>query len=355
MDLLQDARSRIDRIDGEMARLFQERMEAVADVAAYKDAQDLPVLDEAREEQVIQKNLERIDKEELKPFYRQYIQMQMDISKQYQARVLGRDRVAYQGVEGAFAHIALTRLFPQAKARSYPTWEEVFTAVEKGEAEYGVLPFENSSAGDVSQVLDLCYTHNLYITGMYDLPVQQNLLALHGAKLGDIKTVYSHPQGLSQSEQFLKSLHLESQSYPNTAAAAQYVAQSGDKTKAAIASLETARLYGLEVLVEQVNTEGTNTTRFIVVGRRLPNQGNRFSLLFTVDHKAGQLARVIQVIGQGGFNMECIKSRPMPHVPFEYYFYVELVGSPTADQSRQLLEQLGEICRTVRILGIFNR
>ena len=123
MDLLQDARSRIDQIDKEMARLFQERMEAVADVAAYKDAHDLPVLDEAREEQVIRKNLERIEREELKPFYRQYIQMQMDISKQYQARVLGRDRVAYQGVEGAFAHIALTRLFPQAKARSYPTWE----------------------------------------------------------------------------------------------------------------------------------------------------------------------------------------------------------------------------------------
>ena len=355
MDLLQDARSRIDRIDGEMARLFQERMAAVADVAAYKDAHDLPVLDEAREEQVIRKNLERIQDPALRPFYKEYIQMQMDISKQYQARVLGRDRVAYQGVEGAFAHIALTRLFPQAKAKNYPTWEEVFAAVEKGEAEYGVLPFENSSAGDVGQVLDLCYTHNLCVTEMYDLPVQQNLLALPGAKLGEIKKVYSHPQGLSQSEQFLKSLHLESESFPNTAVAARYVAESGDRTKAAIASLETARLYGLEVLVEQVNTEGTNTTRFIVVGRRLPTQGNRFSLLFTVDHKAGQLARVIQVIGREGFNMECIKSRPMPHVPFEYYFYLELVGSPTAQQSRRLLEQLDQICRTVRILGIFNR
>lgn len=354
MDLLQDARVRIDAVDRQMAKLWQERMEAVADVVRYKAENNMPVLDAGRESQVIAKNLAFIEKDELKPYYEDYIKMQMAISRQYQAAVLGRDTVAYQGVEGAFAHIALTQLFPRARAKNYPTWEDVFLAVENGDAQYGVLPFENSNAGDVSQVLDLCYAHKLYVVDMYDLPVQQNLLALPGTQLGEVKTVYSHPQGLSQSEKFLKSLHLAGISCANTAVAAKYVADSGDKTKAAIASLRTAELYGLEVLVEGVNTDGDNTTRFIVVGREPVNQGNRMSLLFTVENKAGQLARVIQAIGSAGFNMECIKSRPMPHVPFEYYFYVEL-QTEQDDNLPQLMEQLEAICRTVRVLGIFNR
>ena len=134
-----------------------------------------------------------------------------------------------------------------------------------------------------------------------------------------------------------------------------HVAESGDKTKAAIASAETAALYGLEVLVPRINTDGDNTTRFIVISREKPTAGNRFSLLFTVDNKPGKLAEVIQVIGASGFNMESIKSRPMPHVPFEYYFYVELVGDPTADETGALLHELDRTCRTVRLLGVYTK
>ena len=126
-------------------------------------------------------------------------------------------------------------------------------------------------------------------------------------------------------------------------------------TKAAIASVETAALYGLEVLVPSINTDGDNTTRFIVLSREKPTAGNRFSLLFTVDNKPGKLAEVIQIIGASGFNMESIKSRPMPHVPFEYYFYVELVGDPTADETGALLQQLDRTCRTVRLLGVYTK
>ena len=105
----------------------------------------------------------------------------------------------------------------------------------------------------------------------------------------------------------------------------------------------------------RINTDGDNTTRFIVISREKPTAGNRFSLLFTVDNKPGKLAEVIQVIGASGFNMESIKSRPMPHVPFEYYFYVELVGDPTADETGALLHELDRTCRTVRLLGVYTK
>ena len=355
MDQLQQARQIIDRADREMARLFEQRMQAVRQVIEYKRSHDLPILDAAREEQVVAKNMALLTDAELAPYYEEYIRRQMELSRRYQAHILGRETIAYQGVEGAFSHIALTRLFPGARAKSCAGWDEVFTAVETQQAAFGVLPFENSSAGDVSAVLDLCWKHDLYVVQMYDLPVGQNLLGLPGASLGDIRTVYSHPQAISQSERFLKTLNLTAQPMENTAAAAQFVSQQGNKALAAIASEETAALYGLQVLASQINTEGDNTTRFIVVGREKPTQGNRFSLLFAADHKAGMLAQVIQQIGAAGFNMECIKSRPMPHVQFEYYFYVELVGDANSPAAQQLLAEMQATCRTVRLLGVYSR
>ena len=356
MDALQNARAEIDAVDAQLAALFERRMAAVLTVAQYKKEHGLPIFDAAREAVVLDKAAARIQDPALRPYYRDHVQNLMDVAKQYEAQVLGRNRAAYQGVEGAFAHIALKALFPHAEAVSFPTWDEVFDAVEKGDAAHGVVPFENSHAGDVSAVLDLCYNHPaLWVVGVYDLPISQNLLVLPGTQLSDLKMVYSHQQASAQSETLLKQFRLPASAMPNTALAAKFVAESGDKTKAAIASAETAQLYGLDVLVPSINTDGDNTTRFIVLSREKPTAGNRFSLLFTVDNKPGKLGEVIQIIGRSGFNMESIKSRPMPHVPFEYYFYVELVGDPTADETAALLRELDRTCRTVRLLGVYTK
>ena len=356
MDALQNARAEIDAVDAQLAALFERRMTAVLTVAQYKKEHGLPIFDAAREAVVLDRSAARIQDPALRPYYRDHVQNLMDVAKQYEAQVLGRNRAAYQGVEGAFAHIALKALFPHAEAVSFPTWDEVFDAVEKGDAAHGVVPFENSHAGDVSAVLDLCYNHPaLWVVGVYDLPISQNLLVLPGTQLSDLKMVYSHQQAIAQSETFLKQFRLPASAMPNTALAAKFVAESGDKTKAAIASAETAQLYGLDVLVPSINTDGDNTTRFIVLSREKPTAGNRFSLLFTVDNKPGKLGEVIQIIGASGFNMESIKSRPMPHVPFEYYFYVELVGDPTADETAALLRELDRTCRTVRLLGVYTK
>lgn len=353
---LSKARREIDEVDAEMAALFCRRMDAVRAVAAYKAANGLPVLDEAREAAVVEKNTARLPDSRYEPYYRDFIRHTMGVSRAFQRAELGADTVAYQGVEGAFSHIALNRLFSHVREMPYSTWAEVFDAVEHGDAAYGVLPFENSQAGDVSEVLDLCYAHeNLFVRDMYDLPVSQNLLGVPGARLSDVKKVMSHPQALQQSAKFLQSLGLETQAFPNTAAAAQAVARQGDKSIAAIASYETAALYGLSVLAQNVNTSERNTTRFIVISKTRNTGGNRFSLLFTVEHRAGRLARVMEAVGARGFNLVCIKSRPMPHVPWEYYFYAEVEGDLSAQRSQELLGALSDVCRTVRVLGVYTR
>ena len=273
MDALDKARREIDAVDAELAALFERRMAAVLAVAQYKQAHGLPIFDAAREKVVLDKAEARIQDPALRPYYRDHVQNMMDVAKHYEAEVLGQNRAAYQGVEGAFAHIALKALFPHAEAVSFPTWDEVFDAVERGDAAHGVVPFENSHAGDVSAVLDLCYNHpDLWVVDVYDLPISQNLLVLPGTQLGELTHVYSHQQAIAQSETFLKQFRLPATAMPNTAMAAKFVAESGDKTKAAIASVETAALYGLEVLVPSINTDGDNTTRFIVLSRESPRR-----------------------------------------------------------------------------------
>ena len=361
MDQLLEARAAIDAVDEKMAALFEQRMQAVGRVAQYKAATGKAVFDPERERAVLDKNTARIADEALRPYYRAFLQKAMDVSSAYQRSLLGRDGAAYQGVEGAWSHIALRRLFPFARAKAFATWAEVCDAVAAGEQQFGVLPFENSNAGDVSTVLDLLYAQPaLSVTAMADLPVRQDLLALPGAALTDIRTVISHQQALAQSRPFLHRYGLATREWGNTADAARTVAETGDKTLAAIASAETAQLYGLQILARGVNEDGDNTTRFIVVEKAepqpAPRAGQRMGLLFTVDHKPGRLARAIEYIGGQGFNMECIKSRPLPHVPFEYYFYVQLVCQQDLDAAAcgELLRTMENLCRTVRLLGVFD-
>lgn len=360
MDLLQQARAEIDAVDAQMAALFERRMRAVKQVAQYKAETGKPVFDADREAAVIEKNTARLEDEALRPYYRAFLQEAMAVSSAYQRGILGQDTAAYQGVEGAWSHIMLRQLFPFARAKAFSTWAEVCDAVEAGDAWAGVLPFENSNAGDVSTVLDLLYARPaLAVTRMCDLPIRQDLLGLPGAQLSDIRTVISHQQALAQSSPFLRAHGAATRAWGNTADAARYVAETGDKSLAAIASAETARLYGLEILAEGVNEDGDNTTRFIVVQRAAgqpfcPRGGQRLGLLFTVDHKPGKLAQVIELIGRQGFNMECIKSRPLPHVQFEYYFYVQLICPADAAECETLLRELEPVCRTVRVMGVFD-
>ncbi len=186
MDALEQARAEIDTVDAQLAALFERRMAAVLSVAEYKRAHGLPIFDAAREAVVLEKAAARIQDPALRPYYKDHVQNMMDVAKQYEAEVLGRNRAAYQGVEGAFAHIALRALFPHAEAVSYPTWDEVFDAVAGAKPPTALCPLRTATR-DVSAVLDLCYNHpGLWVVDVYDLPISQNLLVLPGTQLSHL-------------------------------------------------------------------------------------------------------------------------------------------------------------------------
>ncbi len=352
---LAHAREAINRVDAEMAALFEQRMQAVEEVISYKLENGLPVLDTGREQQVLEQGLARIQNPVYREYYQEYLVHLMGLSKRYQRRLANQNRVGYQGTEGAFSYLALKQLFPEQEAQSFVTFGELVRAVMSGEVSAGVLPFENSYTGEVGEVLDLLYESEVKITRVFDLPVNHHLMALPAVCLEEIRAVYSHQQALSQCSRYLDEHGFERMAYPNTALAARYVAETGDRSKAAIASRETAELYGLEILAENINTSAENTTRFIVVEPAFgEDPGDRFSILFTVRHDAGALAGAMQVIARHGFNMESIRSKSIRNVPWQYYFYAELVGDCRSADAGKLLAELNEVCSSCRLLGSYR-
>lgn len=354
MSLLDDARKRINAIDADMARLFEERMQAVEDVIRYKQEHQMQVLDTSREQYVIEHNTSYIQQGPYRDSYIEFITDMLAISRKYQRSIINRDLVGYSGTEGAFSHIAAEKVFPDHRKKSYATFEDVFQAIEERDIVYGVIPFENSYTGEVGEVLDLLMRYDVYINDIYDLKISQNLLGIKGASLADIKQVYSKDQAIYQSKKFLEGRGYELIPYPNTALAAEYVAKQQDKTKAAIAAKENAELYGLDILAEDINTSEQNTTRFIIVSKKLIPHGNRFSLAFTTHHKAGALVHAMNIIAKYGFNMQSIKSRSIKERPWEYYFYVEIEGDLGEAREQHLIHELKEVCEEVKILGAYQ-
>ena len=178
---------------------------------------------------------------------------------------------------------------------------------------------------------------------------------MRGTKLSDVKQVYSHQQALSQCGAYFEQHNYELVPYVNTALAAQYVRGCKDRTKVAVASIETAEIYGLEVLVKDIHTSAENTTRFIVISKELKKVGNRFNLLFTVEHQTGALATIMQMIGSFGFNMESIKSKSIHHIPWQYYFYIEVVGDINSDKANKMIDSLKQNCKNLKILGVYTK
>lgn len=356
---LEQARQEIREVDEAMAALFVRRMEAVKTVAAWKKARGLPILDKTQEARVMDRNSALVADPELRSFYVRFLQDVMDASKRYQHRLVEGARIAYSGVEGAFAHIAARRIFPDGRLVSYASFEDAYRAVEDGESDCAVLPIENSYAGEVGQVLDLMFSGGLYVNGVYDLAITQNLLGAPEASLSDVRAVVSHPQALAQCRNYLRARGFAERSASNTAVAAQTVAESGDKSLAAIASAETAALYGLKILDHDVNESRANTTRFAVFSRaERPSTGSRdsgaFLLLFTVKDEAGGLAKAINVISAYGFNMRVLRSRPMKKLPWHYYFYVEAEGDDASEDGHRMLAALRGACPMVKVIGRYT-
>ncbi len=352
---LDKARKIINEVDSQMAELFVKRMRAAEMVYEHKKEFGLPILDQAREQAVIEKNTELIDDDVLKGYYIDFLNNMMSISRAYQYRMQSGLKVAYSGVEGAFAHIAAGRIFPEGNRVSCRDFKAAYDSVVRGENDVAVLPIENSYAGEVGQTIDLIFSGTLFINGIYELEIHQNLLGVPGATVEDVKKVISHSQALSQCHDYIELRNLETEEANNTAFAAKRVAEANDKSLGAIASVETADIYGLKVLATNINKSGENTTRFAVLSRVQANAASLSNsvLMFTVKHEAGSLAKAISIIGKFGYNMTALRSRPMKKHSWQYYFYIEIDGSTDTVEGKQMIDELGEVCDKLKVAGTF--
>ena len=352
---LDEARKIINEVDSQMAELFVKRMRAAEMVYEHKKEFGLPIYDEKRESEVIEKNLILIKDEVLKEYYVDYLKHLMSVSRAYQNRLQSGLKVAYSGVEGAFAHIAAGKIFPQANRVSYSDFKAAYNSVLNGECDVAVLPIENSYAGEVGQTMDLIFSGNLYVNGIYELEIRQNLLALPDATINDIKKVVSHPQALSQCHEFIQNHNFVIEEANNTAFAAKIVAESNNKSLAAIASAETAELYGLEVIKANINKSSENTTRFVVLSKVLAKTKimSNTVLMLTVKNAAGSLASAISIIEKYGYNMTALRSSPLKKQSWQYYFYIEIDGSVNSENGKQMLEELKNVCDILKIAGTF--
>ena len=381
MTELEGYRQEIDRIDGELVKLFLERMAVTGKVGEYKQRAGIPVLDAGREKQVIAAKTALTDDPARKADLAALYESIMAISRRQQRHLVkegaedpgyaayladmakarqpvANPRVAYQGEPGCYSEEATVGYFGKdVNSVGKPWFNDVFAALERGEVDYAVLPVENSSTGSIRQVYDLMAQYHYYIVGEWQVPVEHCLMALPGVELADIKTVYSHEQGLMQSEKYLDA-HRDWKRVPtlDTAGSAKLVAEKGDRTAAAICSKRAAELYGLNILAERVNHNTMNHTRFAVVSPvpELRPDRNKISAVFRLPHQSGSLHEILTIFAVQGLNLLKIESRPIPGRGFEYLFFLDFTGDLTAPGMDGVLHELSQLATEVRILGNYK-
>jgi len=381
MTELEQYRREIDRIDGELVQLFLERMAVTGKVGEYKQRAGIPVLDAGREKQVIAAKTALTDDPARKADVAALYEEIMAISRRQQRKLVregaeepgyaayaaalaarrepvAAPQVVYQGEPGCYSEEAAVGFFgPEVSSRGLAWFPDVFAALERGEADYAVLPVENSSTGSIRQVYDLLAQYNYYVVGECQVKVEHCLMALPGVALEDIHTVYSHEQGLMQCERYL-DVHRGWRRVPtlDTAGSAKQVAESGDRTAAAICSRRAAQIYGLHILAEGVNYNAMNHTRFVVVSPVLelrPGR-NKISAVFRLPHQSGSLHEILTVFAVQGLNLLKIESRPIPGRGWEYLFFLDFTGDLAAPEMDGVLHELGQLAAEFRILGNFR-
>lgn len=375
---LNEIRDKIDKVDDQIIDLFAQRMELSNEVAQYKRAKGIPVIDMTRERDKRNKIFEKSPKE-IREYLPQLYSVVFDLSRSYQNRLNGVGNelvqniqaaiettpklfpsnisVACQGCEGANSQIACDRLIHGAKIMYFEDFEGVFAAIDTGFCKYGVIPIENSLAGSVNQVYDLMQRHQFHIVRSVRQKIDHNLLVKPGVKFEEIREIYSHPHALSQCSTFLSSLkNVKALPSQNTAVAAQMVATSERRDVAALASRACIKLYGLECLKPAVQDKDNNYTRFICISKDLQIYpgADRTSLMVSVSHEPGALYKILSRFYALNVNLIKLESRPLPDRDFEFMFYFDVEASVHDPRFIQLIAELQGVCESFTYLGSYS-
>lgn len=371
-DLL-ELRDEIDGIDREIVRLYQERLLISKQVAEYKISVGKPVFDKEREIQKLSTLSALADNDFNKHGVRELFEQIMAVSRKKQYQLLTENgikedigfeqvdimdfanaKVVFQGAAGAYTEQAMKEFFGKDCDNFHvETWRDAMEALSKGEADFAILPFENSSAGIVSEIYDLLLEYDNRIIGEHILRVSHALLGTKDAKLSDITSVFSHPQSLMQCEGYLKDRDWEKISEKNNAFAAQKVMNDNLKHQAAIAGSINADLYGLQILDNDIQDNKENYTRFIILAHKhiCSKNANKLSLSFELAHESGSLYHILSHFIYNDLNMTSIQSRPVKDKPWEYRFFVEVDGNLEDSAVQNALRGIEEEASSLTILG----
>lgn len=371
---LKESREKIDKIDRQIAELFEERMNVATDVAAYKRSTGKKVFDPEREDAKLKALRELTDDEFNKMGIEDLFRQIMSISRKYQYQVLGTEnelkqtfrqvdsfdvdadtRVVCFGEHGAYTEQAMEEVFGKnITAINKYSFKEVMETVANGEAKFGVLPIENTSTGGITDIYDLLLDYDVTIVAEHIVKVEQTLMGVPGTKLEDIKMVYSHPQGLMQCSKFLEEHSgISTKTYSSTSAAAKKVAEDADKSQAAIASKRAAKIFGLDIIQESINHESMNYTRFIIISNQkiFISNANKISLSFEIKHQAGALYNMLSNFYYNNLNLTKIESRPIENRNWEYRFFVDIEGNLNDPGVGNALASISEFASKLTVLG----
>ena len=360
---LDEIRRETDKIDDEIAALFERRLKLVESVAKVKLETSVPILKPAREREIISR-LTKEHGEMSADYLKLLFSTIFDISRSHQIVLTNRSsrtasaitdalkttsplfpkdaEVACQGTEGANSTFACEKLFSRPAILYFNNFDSVFNAVDKGLCRYGILPVENSLHGSVTNIYDLMKKNHFYIVRSVKLKINHALLAKPGVRLSDVRVVYSHEQALAQCSRFLKDRNYEIQVHENTALAAKFVAESPRNDIAAIASINCSELYGLDILNDDIQNNENNYTRFICISKKLEIYpgATKISLVITVPHRQGSLYHLMTKFSTLGVNLTKLESRPIPDRDFEFMFYFDLDVSVYDDVVTKLFSLL---------------
>lgn len=370
---LQESRKEIDNIDEQIVKLFERRMDVCSDVATYKIHTGKPVLDRQRELDKIATLKGKASNQFYSHGVEELFEQIMAMSRKMQYKLLNEEgvnndigfdivdelpkkdvTVVYQGIAGAYSQQAATEYFgDNATYCNVTTFREAMKYVRDGKADYAVLPFENSSAGIVTDVYDLLVEFQNYIVDTFDVKIEHCLCGVPGAKIEDIKEVYSHPQAFMQSNKFLEEHGWGKVNLANTAISARYISERNDKTRGCIASANAAKIYGLDILHRGINFNTTNTTKFIIISRKkiTRRDAGLICISFEMPHESGTLYQMLSHIIYNDLNMTSIQSRPVPEKKWEYRFYVEFEGKSNQAGVVNALSGINAEALNMKILG----
>lgn len=371
MDELDRLRGQIDAVDKEIISLFEKRMGLVLGVAQYKKEHNTAVLQTSREDEVLKKAVENIHNKEYSDSARQLMVEIMGLSKDLQRKKIVKSNLisyvrkpldingkkGYYGDKGSNSQQAMIDFFGDDNGESFATFEDIFVALKEDKIQYGVLPIENSSTGAITEVYDLLRKYGFFIVGEQWQGINHCLLGVTGTKLEDIREVYSHPQAITQCDNYLSGSKWTIIPYKSTASSSKFVAEQKDKSKTAIASKRNAELYGLDVIAENIQSQSCNYTRFIVIGKNLleSDKSDKTSIVFALNSTPGALFNALKYFAKNGINLLNIESRPVENSPERYYFYVDLEYPCNSSKLNEALEYVAEVSSFFEIIGEYAK